>query len=72
MGFLLLVLMPCLYCDVSDAWIFKKRYQRLLVSAAGIVTELILAAMACIVWAFSDIDLIKGLAYRMMLLTGTW
>ncbi|MEW6358842.1 MAG: efflux RND transporter periplasmic adaptor subunit [Planctomycetota bacterium] len=68
MGFLLLVLMPCLYCDVSDAWIFKKRYQRLLVSAAGIVTELILAAIACIVWAFSDIDLVKGLAYRMMLL----
>ncbi|NOZ24210.1 MAG: biotin/lipoyl-binding protein [Planctomycetes bacterium] len=68
MGFLLLVLMPCLYCDVSDAWIFKKRYQRLLVSAAGIVTELILAAMACLVWAFSDIALVKGLAYRMMLL----
>jgi len=68
MGFLLLVFTPCLYCDVSDAWIFKNKRHKLLVSSAGIIAELLIAAIACIIWSISPMGVIKGLAYRVMFL----
>ena len=51
-GLMFLVGVPCLYCDVSDAWMLPQRWQRILVSAAGILAELTLAAIAAIVWLF--------------------
>ncbi len=50
-GVLLLFGIPCLYCDVSDAWLMPRRRDRILVSAAGVIAEWIVAAVAVIVWA---------------------
>ncbi len=50
MGVLLLALVPSLYCDVSDVWRLPNKWQRIGVSAAGMVVELVLAAMAAILW----------------------
>ena len=36
LGVLLLAFVPCLYCDVSDAWLEPSRWKRMMVSAAGI------------------------------------
>ena len=52
-GILLLALTPCLYCDVSDVWMMPKRRHRIIVSAAGIYVELILAITCVIVWYFT-------------------
>ena len=52
-GLMFLVGVPCLFCDVSDAWMLPQRWQRILVSAAGILAELTLAAIAAIVWLFT-------------------
>lgn len=41
---------PCLYCDVSDVWKVPNRWQRILVSAAGIYIELLVAMAASLVW----------------------
>jgi putative peptide zinc metalloprotease protein len=49
-GVLLLIFTPCLYCDVSDVWLFPNRWRRVAVSAAGIVIELFLAALATFLW----------------------
>jgi hypothetical protein len=49
-GFLLLFLMPCLYCNVSDAWLFKEKSKRLGVMLAGGYFELFLWALAVFVW----------------------
>jgi hypothetical protein len=49
-GFLLLLLMPCFYCNVSDAWLFKDKAKRLWVTLAGGYFELFLWALAVFVW----------------------
>ena len=53
MGVMLLVLTPCLYCNVSDAWMLPSRWQRIVISAAGIYIELLLSAVCLFLWWFS-------------------
>lgn len=50
-GILLLFGVPCFYCDVSDTWLMPRGRDRILVSAAGVIAEWIVAAVAVIVWA---------------------
>jgi putative peptide zinc metalloprotease protein len=54
MGVMLLALMPVLYCDVSDAWRFPNKWHRIAISAAGIGMELVLAALAILVWSVTE------------------
>ncbi len=49
-GFLLMFFMPCFYCNVSDAWLFKEKSKRLWVTFAGGYFELFLWALAVLVW----------------------
>ena len=53
MGVMLLVLTPCLYCNVSDAWMLPSRWQRIVISAAGIYVELLLSTVCLFMWWFS-------------------
>jgi putative peptide zinc metalloprotease protein len=50
MGALFLCLSPALYCNVSDAWTLPNKWHRIIISAAGIYVELIIAAIATFVW----------------------
>lgn len=50
MGVMLLVLTPCLYCNVSDAWMLRSRWHRIVISAAGIYVELLLSAVCLLMW----------------------
>ncbi len=50
MGALFLCLSPALYCNVSDAWTLPNKWHRIVISAAGIYVELIIAAIATFVW----------------------
>ncbi len=52
-GLMFLIGVPCLYCDVSDAWMLPRRWQRIFISAAGILAELTLASLAALVWFFT-------------------
>ncbi len=54
MGVMLLAFFPALYCDVSDVWRMPNKWHRMAVAAAGMVVELILAAMAFIAWWHSE------------------
>lgn len=47
MGVMLFAFVPCLYCNVSDTWMEPDRKKRMLVSAAGIYVEM-LVAIACV------------------------
>jgi multidrug resistance efflux pump len=53
-GFLLLFLMPCFYCNVSDAWLFREKSKRLWVTLAGGYFELFLWALAVFVWRLTQ------------------
>ncbi len=49
-GALLLCFSPCMYCNVSDAWTLPSKWKRIIISAAGIYVELIIASIATFVW----------------------
>ncbi len=53
-GVLLLAMIPCLYCDVSDIWRLKRKWQRIAVSAAGMITELVIASLALLGWWYTQ------------------
>jgi putative peptide zinc metalloprotease protein len=50
MGALLLCLSLALYRNVSDAWTLPNKWHRIIISAAGIYVELVIAAIATFVW----------------------
>lgn len=54
MGLLFLVLSPCLYCNVSDSWTLPSKWKRIVISAAGIYVELIIASFATWIWYFTS------------------
>lgn len=66
MGVLLLVFVPALYTDVTDAWRLPSKLQRILVSAAGILAELVIAAVATIVWWYAQPGLVQLIALDVM------
>lgn len=69
-GVLLLLLTPTLYCNVSDAWMLKSRWQRIAVSAAGMWVELLIAASATVLWWSSQPGLLHTLCLNLILLCG--
>jgi len=53
-GFLLIFFQPAFYCNVSDAWLFPKKSQRLWVTFAGAYFEIFLWALATLIWRVTD------------------
>ena len=66
MGVMLLVLTPCLYCNVSDSWTLPSKWKRALIAAAGMYFELVIAAIAVFVWWFSQPGMINQLALNVV------
>ncbi len=72
MGMLLILLtFPCFYTDVSDAWLFEKKRQRIAVTAAGVVFESLIWSLATILWLVTAPDaLIHQLCLGVMISSG--
>lgn len=51
MGVAFLVMFPVLYTDATNAWRLTSRWQRVHIAAAGMLTELTIAAFATVAWA---------------------
>jgi multidrug efflux pump subunit AcrA (membrane-fusion protein) len=70
-GFLLIFFMPCFYCNVSDAWLFREKSKRLWVTFAGAYFELFLWALAVFVWRVTAPDsLVNYLAFLVLAACG--
>lgn len=69
-GITLLFLMPIPWVDASAASAFRFRRRRLIVSAAGIMVELFLAAMALFLWLAVEPGSLKDTALAVMLVAG--
>ncbi|MFN8709239.1 MAG: HlyD family efflux transporter periplasmic adaptor subunit [Planctomyces sp.] len=69
MGVMLLVFSPCLYCDVTDSWMMKNKWHRIIIGAAGMYIEVVLSAVAIYVWWFSKPGLIHHLALNTFFVT---
>ncbi|TWT39369.1 HlyD family efflux transporter periplasmic adaptor subunit [Blastopirellula retiformator] len=66
-GVMLLAFVPCLYCDVSDAWLLPDRNRRMFVSAAGMYVELIVASLCAVLWYFSEPGVVQSICFSVML-----
>ncbi len=54
MGVMILVLTPCLYCNVSDSWMLPNKWHRAAIGAAGIYVEVVIASFCTFIWWFSE------------------
>ncbi len=69
-GVTLMLLMPVPYVDASAATSFPERRARVAVSAAGILTELALAALALLLWTWLDDGLARDIAFVVVVVAG--
>jgi putative peptide zinc metalloprotease protein len=70
MGIMFLVLVPVPYVDASAASAFPEKGRRIVVGAAGILVELVLASLALLVWLAVEPGLVRDLAYAVMWIGG--
>ncbi len=69
-GLMFLVFVPVPYVDASSASSFRSKYRRMVVGAAGIMVELLLAAVALVVWLHVEPGLVRSLAFDVMMIGG--
>ena len=67
-GVMLLVLTPCLYCDVSDSWLLPNKWHRAAIAAAGMYVEVALASIATLVWWLSAPGVLHYLSLQVILI----
>ena len=70
-GFQLIYLSPAFFVDVTEAWVYANRFQRVITMLAGIWTELMICSLATIVWwGTPPGGSIHDLAYKVVLIAG--
>jgi len=69
MGVMILVLTPCLYCNVSDSWMLPNKWHRAAIGAAGIYVEVVLAAVCTFLWWFSAPGIFHNLCLNVMFIS---
>ena len=69
MGIMILVLTPCLYCNVSDSWMLPSKWHRAAIGAAGIYVEVTLAAISTFIWWFTEPGLLHYLCLNIMFIS---
>lgn len=71
MGFLLIYLSPCFFCDTTEAWVFGSKWQRIATMAAGLWSEMIICGFATLLWwGLPPGGLVHDLAYKVILIAG--
>ena len=71
MGFLLLYFQPCFYCNVSDAYLFKEKSKKLWVTFAGAYGQVLVWAIATLLWRVTALDTgLNGFIFVVVLTSG--
>jgi putative peptide zinc metalloprotease protein len=68
LGVIVLVLLPVPYVEASAATIFRSKYQRAIVGAAGVTVELFVAALAFYVWLIVEPGLVRAVLFNVMVI----
>ena len=66
-GFAFLFFSPCMYCDVSDAWLLPRKWHRIAISTAGVYVELLISAIGFWVWRFSGPGIVHEISLQVFL-----
>ena len=67
-GVMLLVFTPYFFVNVSDSWVMPDRNKRILISAAGIYVELVLASLATFLWAVVQPGPVQQVLWNIMVI----
>jgi len=70
MGVLLVALQPVPYIDASAASAFRSKRQRILVGAAGMMVELVIASWALFLWLNIQPGALRAVAYNVLFIAG--
>jgi putative peptide zinc metalloprotease protein len=70
MGIMLLVFSPVPYVDASASSAFPSKWQRMVVGAAGMIVELVIASLAMFVWVSVEPGTVRMLAYNTTMIAG--
>ena len=68
MGIVFILLAPMAYVDVTSSWQFASKWRRINVAVAGIYIELVIAALAVLVWSYTRSELVAHLLYNIVLM----
>ncbi len=69
MGVMILVLTPCLYCNVSDSWMLPNKWHRAAIGAAGMFIEVTIAAACTFIWWFTEPGLLNNLCLNVIFIS---
>lgn len=69
-GVMFLVFFPMPYVNASESAAFSNKYHRIKVAAAGLIVELLIAAVAIILWSKSADDFAKSMFYNIAFMAG--
>jgi putative peptide zinc metalloprotease protein len=69
-GLVLILLAPLAYVDVTSCWRINSRWSRIVVASAGMYLELVIAALAVLLWAFVDAPQARFLLHNLVIAAG--
>src|SRR5262249_25831426 len=69
-GLMFIAFFPVPYVDASAAAMLPSKAQRILVGAAGMMVELVLAALALYIWLISEPGIVRAVAYDVIVIAG--
>jgi putative peptide zinc metalloprotease protein len=70
MGIMLVVFFPMPYVDASWSSAFPSKRSRMMVGAAGILTDVFLASLGMIVWVLAEPGTVRVIAYNVLFICG--
>ena len=70
MGAILLVMLPVPYVEASSATVFRSKYRRAMVGAAGMAVEIFIAALAFYLWLLVEPGTLRAVLYNVMVIAG--
>jgi putative peptide zinc metalloprotease protein len=69
-GIVILVLVPVPYVEASASTVFRSKWQRAVVGAAGMGVELFIAAIAFYFWMLVEPGLLRSMLFNVMVIAG--
>ncbi|MFH0964811.1 MAG: efflux RND transporter periplasmic adaptor subunit [Planctomycetota bacterium] len=66
MGILFLVFTPCLYVDVTPVWAFPRKWTKVLVGCAGMLSEIFVASLALFLWLVLEPGPLRSCAFNVI------
>jgi len=70
MGLIMILFAPMAYVDVTSSWSFTSRWKRIHVAAAGMLSEILIAGIAAILWTQVESETMRNLFYNIIIMAG--